>query len=260
MASIKKIIVFCLALTFVCVVYAVGNFQLFFTGAKVSQAEEEIMLRGAIYISDFYRIANFPIDIRDIRIRVFDSFEEYKKYQENNSSAKSDNGYYSSSNKELVLCKNKKFIKTFFHELNHYLLRSRISSPPKWINEGLSEYFEGLRLTSQGIVSVHLQNNKINRIKEWLKGDIYNELRGIISATNDQWSKQSFGPDYRSPSFSYAIIVFILSRENGKEMIGTILKNLLIGKSSREAVSLSYPGGFDKFESDFVRFYENYSI
>ena len=154
-------------------------------------------------------------------MRVFSSFDEYKSHQRLNSNARSDNGYFSISKQEIVLFNNERMMKTFHHEFNHYLLRSYFKNPPKWINEGLSEYFEHINITDSYYVLP--QKKKIARIRNWIGTGLENDIEHVLAVLNEQWSKQNIKPEYRSSTISYAIVFFLMSIEDDKQFIGKII-------------------------------------
>ena len=171
----------------------------------------------------------------------------------------SNNGYYSHKKREVVIFRNENFIKTFFHEFNHYLLRFHFERPPKWINEGLSEYFEYLGVEFKNITAILPTRHKLSRIKRWLNHELGNDIDWVLSISNEQWSAQNQKPDYKSSTLSYAIVFFLTSRKNSDKIIKKILQELMAGKSSKEAINLSYLGGFETFKLDFIQFYKEWN-
>ncbi len=83
------------------------------------------------------------------------------------SSAKSNTGFYSSSLKTVIIYKNDKFLKTINHEMSHLILRSVVNPVPKWVNEGLAEWFEYFYAFNNH-VKEGIQNHKVARVKEWI--------------------------------------------------------------------------------------------
>ncbi|MDP8204699.1 MAG: hypothetical protein P9L95_09230 [Candidatus Tenebribacter mawsonii] len=253
----KKILVILVVLGFITSIFAIEEFKMTFINENVSKDTELKMREGSNYIINFYMNINFPIQISNINVRVFTFFDDYKSHQKLNSNAKSNNGYFSSSKHEIVLFSNEKLIKTFHHEFNHYLLRAYFKKPPKWVNEGLSEYFE--YLNNSNPITILPQKNKIARVKSWVDEKIENDIEKILSGSNKQWTEQNIKPEYRSSTISYAIVFFLMSIENGDQILGKIIKGLMNGEKSIEAIRSTYHGSITKFNEDFIRFYSEWN-
>ncbi len=190
-------------------------------------------------------------------MRVFTSFDDYKSHQKLNSNAKSNNGYFSSSKHEIVLFSNERILKTFYHEFNHYLLRAYFKRPPKWINEGLSEYFE--YLNNSDPITILPQKNKIARIKSWIDDEIENDIERALFGSNKQWTELNIKPEYRSSTISYAIVFFLISLENGDKILGKIIQELVTEEDSIEVIKSTYPGSITQFNKDFIKFYSEWN-
>ena len=229
-----------------------------YISGKVSQETENKMKKGSQFIVDFYKKIGFPITISKIDLRVFSSFDKYKSHQELNSNARSNNGYFSISKQEIVLFDNDRMLKTFNHEFNHYLLRSNFKSPPKWINEGLSEYFEFLNVADSCYVLP--QKKKIARIKNWIGTGLDNDIEQILIVSNEQWTKQNIKPEYRSSTISYAIVLFLMSNKDSELIIGKIINKLMNEEKSVDIISNLYPGGFVEFKNNFIKFYKEWNL
>ena len=61
--------------------------------------------------------------------------------------------YFSPSLNAIVLFNDEANVtlrQTLFHETSHQFLERYTSDAPKWLNEGLAEYFEGWRMSPEG--------------------------------------------------------------------------------------------------------------
>jgi len=256
-ANLKKLIFIYLSLGITLSAFTQEGIPMNSTSGKVSQDTEIKMQDGSNYIINFYENINFPIEISNIKLRVFSSFDDYKSHQEINSNARSDNGYFSTSEQEIVLFNNERIVKTFFHEFSHYLLRAHFKNPPKWINEGLSEYFEYLNDTDP--ITILPQKRKIARIKSWIDEEIENDIEEVLSGSNNQWTEQNIKPEYRSSTISYAIVFFLISLENDDKILSKIIQELMSGEKSIEVIKSIYPGSITNFNKDFIRFYSEWN-
>ena len=236
--------------------FAQEELQINYINERISKYLEMKIIIGSNYIISFYESINFPIEISSIDLRIFTLFEEYKFHQNLYSNTKSDNGYFSSSKHEIVLFDNEKILKTFHHEFNHYLLRAYFKSPPKWINEGLSEYFENLSISES--IMIKPQKKKIARIKSWLDDEIEDDIEQVLSMSNKQWTEQNIKPDYHSSTLSYAIVFFLISLEDGEQILGEIIQGLVSGEQSLQSIDSIYSGSISKFNKDFIKFYKKW--
>ncbi len=237
--------------------FAQEDFKINYITERVSLQTETKMQKGSSYIIKFYESINFSIEISNINLRVFSSYDDYKSHQEINSNARSDNGYFSISKQEIVLFNNERIMKTFYHEFNHYLLRAHFMNPPKWINEGLSEFFEYLKDTEP--ISILPQKKKITRIRNWIDDEIENDIKQVLSSSNRQWTEQNINPEYQSSTISYAIVFFLMSLENNEQILEKIIHKLMSEELSQDVLNESYPGSFAKFIKDFIKFYKQYN-
>ena len=137
--------------------------------------------------------------------------------------------------------------------MSHLILRSVVNPVPKWVNEGLAEWFEYFYAFNNH-VKEGIQNHKVARVKEWInKKEL--KLEEFLKYSNDKWKQKNLKPNYYSSSVSYCLVYF-LYKENR-----IILNNLLIkiknGKNSIEAFNSSYPGGIEKLQDDFENYFKN---
>jgi tetratricopeptide (TPR) repeat protein len=86
--------------------------------------------------------------------RLFNTFEEYDQhYRRTLQDEDPPLAYFSPSLNAIVLYNDEADVtlrQTLFHESSHQYLNRYTNDAPKWLNEGLSEYFEGWRMTSDG--------------------------------------------------------------------------------------------------------------
>ena len=253
----KKIVMLLLVMGVASSISAQEELQINYINERIPKHLEMKMIIGSNFIISFYERINFPIEISSIDLRIFTLFKDYKSHQNLSSNTKSDNGYFSSSKHEIILFDNEKILKTFHHEFNHYLLRAYFKSPPKWINEGLSEYFENLSISESIVIKPN--KKKIARIKSLLDDEIEDEIKQVLSISNTQWTEQNIKPEYRSSTISYAIVFFLLSLEDGEQILGEIIQKLMCGERSQDVLNSSYHGGYAKFIKDFIKFYKQQS-
>jgi hypothetical protein len=222
------------------------------TGTRITEITEKALLKGMGFIGEFYRDVRLPVNFSKVNVIFFEEFDEYKTHQKNNFDFDINIGYYQHKKREIVIFKNVKWIKTLFHEFNHYLLASYYGDAPNWIDEGLSEYFENLRVYPEAPVTVALNQNYVKRIKDRLNDDIEDDIRYVLTIPNSQWSAKNS----ELYTMSWAIVSFFIAQQNGDQIIKEILLKLMEGGTSKEAIDSVYPGGYRIFEVDLINFYE----
>ncbi|WP_225036268.1 DUF1570 domain-containing protein [Winogradskyella sp. SM1960] len=186
-----------------------------------------------------------------VKIKIFGNYRRYKMYQKRISKNNSNTGFYSQKLKTAVIYKNENFIKTISHEVSHVIMRSAINPVPKWINEGFAEWFEGFYFLNNKMI-INIQIKKINKVRNWIKTNKL-VINDFLNLSNKQWLAMNKSPKNFSYAVSYCIIYFLqLEHPNINKKMLTEIK---LGKSSKEAINNSYPGGLNKFENDFMEYY-----
>ena len=84
---------------------------------------------------------------------VFATFDEYSEFKSRDNKDLNAMAYFSPSLNSIVMYHDENdpwLAHTLFHETQHQYLARYTSSAPRWVNEGLSEYFEGWSLGDDG--------------------------------------------------------------------------------------------------------------
>ena len=156
---------------------------------------------------------------------------------------------------ENMLKETKSMVAMVFHEANHLILGHQIPWAPKWVSEGLSEYFEGLNVFGKNR-RVHLHKNRHKWCKYWLKNGFPIKLNEYVSLNYDQWMAFNNRDSNAAYGIGYSLVYFMMS--NSKTEV--ILKELLWefkkhgqNANSIETVNKHFPGGFKKFEKMWLR-------
>lgn len=193
-------------------------------GPALKAATKKYLTRGIHFMYKFYITQfgyAFPEDLTVV-IRVFGDNRAYKAYTSHvtTSPISSHVGLYIYDTQEIVVWKGANtalFKQIVFHEVSHLLLRSRSRFCPRWLSEGLSEYFEGLDL-SAAVPVVHPQRRKDKRLKQLLKAGKLPALGAYLARTDQQWSQR----DNTSPmprTLAWSLVYFLMDSEQGRRRL-----------------------------------------
>lgn len=234
-------------------------------GCELTPPVERGIVFGISLILDTYKETfgfYYPDDYK-VKVTIFTDKSKFLEYQKKQiGSIGSNSGYYSGQYRETVaLWKTyskktkdaKKMVGLVFHEANHMILRHNIPWCPDWVNEGLSEYFDGLNVFGKN-KRVFLNSNQSKWCKYWLKEGFPIKLEEYISLDHDGWMKFRKKDMNAAYAIGYSLVYFLMSRSNTEK----VLKELLweFKKEGKKADSIkvineNYPGGFAKFEKQW---------
>jgi hypothetical protein len=192
-----------------------------------------------------------------VKIKIYEDFKGFKKYQKEVSKTTSNNGFYSSKLQEAVVWRNESHIKmlsTIYHEASHLILRKRVTKCPKWLNEGLAEFFEKSCIRGRSII-VNPQNKKDSRIKKWIRDKQIMSLKEYLGLTNEEWKDMNAVPDHISSTMAWSLIYFLMSSDTGTETMKQLIREMKRKSpgtfSSTKALDRAYPGGLIKLENNW---------
>ncbi|MDO9576514.1 MAG: DUF1570 domain-containing protein [Candidatus Cloacimonadales bacterium] len=217
---------------------------------KLTEEEKFQIMKIADYEFDFYH-SIFKEKYPTLKVKIFGDSTEYREYQKKISKTKATNGFYSQSKKVCIINKNDHFMKTIFHELNHFIIHYYLILVPKWINEGLSEYFE-YSTVEDSIVQINKQPKKAERLNRWTSERSKIDLADFFTWSSNRWEEENSSPDFYSSSLSWGLIYFFMEDELRREILIQIITAIRKGKNSTEAINEFYPGGIEQIQFDFV--------
>jgi hypothetical protein len=198
--------------------------------------------------ANFYnKFAHLPASATyNIRIAGKQQLKQYRILQSNSVS-----GIYSVAKKEAIIKKGRHMFRTMIHESNHFLISLRLKNIPTWVNEGLAEYFETTYIShNQAYAKVHHNDQK--KLQQWHKTGQTPALASVLLWKGRSW----YYLDYKSRKFSWGLIYFLMSTENGKQLLSKIIRETKKhrNKSSIMIIQANYKGGFEAFQKDFYAF------
>ncbi|MFA5239711.1 MAG: hypothetical protein WC476_08415 [Phycisphaerae bacterium] len=229
---------------------------------------ERAILFGVSQIFDTYKKSfgfDYPDDYK-IKVTIFadkDKFTEYQKKQGKNRI--SELAYYSVRFKEAVVywktyskrTEDAKFmVSCVYHEVNHMLLMAEVPWIPLWINEGLSEYFDGLNVFGQNR-RVYLHEHHQRWLKRWAEKGFPVNLDEYLGLNRSQWHELNRKIKHCNAGYTigYSLVYFMMSRSSTEE----VLKELLweFKRKGKDADSIKiinehYPGGLEKLERNWL--------
>ena len=226
---------------------------------------ERAIVFGVSRILDTYKDTfgfPYPDDFK-VKVTIFGDEDEFLKYQKKQLGLIiPETGYYSGRYRETVVLQKKdtkktkdakEMVGTVFHEANHLMLRYNIPWCPSWVNEGLSEYFEGLNVFGKNR-RVFLQNNRSKWCKHWVKNGFPIELGEYISLSHDDWTSFRRREPNAAYSIGYSLVYFMMSRSSTEKVLKELLwefKKHGKNADSIQTINKHYPGGFEKLERDW---------
>lgn len=230
-------------------------------GYEPSEAIREAITFGVTLIIETYR-EKFGFDYPDdfvVNITVINDQQQFFDYQRKQlGKVVSEVGYYNPEESEVVVCKcgqRREFINSIYHEASHLILMEHISWCPVWVNEGLAEYFAGLRVIGSN-KRIFLKKTQSDWCKYWLKNGFPIELEKYVSLSYDEWIQFREKDINAAYTIGYSLVYFMMSRHKTQEVLKELLWDFKEhGKdaNSLKTIDEHYPGGFKKFERIWKR-------
>ncbi|MGQ0644318.1 MAG: DUF1570 domain-containing protein [Elusimicrobiota bacterium] len=191
----------------------------------------------------------------EVDVRVYGRFQDFKRYQKATSKAQSNSGYYSIGRREIVVWAGsspEKLSRIVFHEANHFLLRNRLPDPPKWVNEGLSEYFEYMQVRP-GETHFARQGPKLERCRRRLADGRLMGLKESLSLAGADWDGLNRSDDKIASSMSWSLVYFLLSSEEKGAVLRGLIQTLSQDSSvdPAQVIQALYGGGVEGLERDW---------
>jgi hypothetical protein len=220
----------------------------------LSADEESYVSHGLNWMAQFYREQGFH-PRSQLRARVFSSYPEFSEYQMvhrnfNDGSRPSPTAYFSISADELVTWRTRTLKSLFVHEGNHALLRSDFRHPPKWINEGISECFEGFDFSAEQPLFLP-QTPRLRKVKRNLTPDFGLRVVSVLDLSEREFNQAANDRGLDSYTKAWALIFYLWSQA-GARGLGELLRGVKSGEPAKDILGRLLPGDL---EQDLVRFY-----
>lgn len=178
--------------------------------------------------------------------RLFDTEAEFDQhFRRTTGEDEPPLAYFSPSLNAIVLFNDEANVtlrQTLFHETSHQFLERYTSDAPKWLNEGLAEYFEGWRMSPEGkLLEKRVNLFDLKLLQDWLAGGKSLSPRELVAFDDEQFDDYArTHPDlhpYLHYATSWSLVWFSLELskdKKDKERMVSFLKELCrVGPSAR---------------------------
>lgn len=199
-------------------------------------------------------------NIGTFTLKIFGTQQDFQHYRKQHyPNSKSATGIYSSTRKEAIVWRNKSvqhMMSVITHEMSHALLDIEYPhSVPTWINEGLAEYFENMRVAGQGI-TVPKSEGWLRQVRRAQQSQRLPSLRSLLSWGHKKWRRHDSNSKGLSYAQSWTLMYFLMRKNHQTGVVKALLNDIKTqGKyfSSTTTLEKHYPGGITQLESDWEK-------
>lgn len=223
---------------------------------QLSKTQAQHLQWGTAQIDRMYRsrLAHEAEQQKPLTLRYFCQVDDYVRHQEKHQQFGSMTGYYSLGRKELVVNAQKGFHRAspiVFHEVSHAILRNHGGQFPKWLNEGMAEYFE-MTQVSQDQLRVAPQKQKYSRMQNWVRQGKQPRLEDYLNWDRRDW-KSPRNPKYFATTTAWSLVYFLMSSEQGQRVLSHCIAAGKNKQSVAQALDAHYPGGIAQLQTDWEK-------
>lgn len=261
----KHILLLILLMAYGLCSFADGRLYIEYGGNALTEKERMQIDRMMDYQMEFYDMFGLKDSLR-VRLTVFDERSEGMFYLDTIGISKYNplknvDALYMHHRKEAVILgmdkDRKKMLTVIYHELSHYFTREVAGvSPPVWLTEGLSEYFEHCEVGRKGVEHSMTSYEKGRIRTMYMLGEV--NLRKFVDSDRTLFMKKQRTDEQYAYILAHALVTFLI--ENVSRQVFADFIGLLRDKTDRskvsEKISRVYSGGLDAFENDFKKLYE----
>ncbi|RTR38784.1 DUF4124 domain-containing protein [Shewanella canadensis] len=220
------------------------------TGSRLPLAFKDKITAAIKKVSEIYEMYLPPSGVApvsvDLTLATTKSSYQSLQSQYASSLGPSQGFYVAQYNMAAVWHRSdKQAYQTSVHESVHVINAGLFGPTPRWFNEGLAEYFEGIRMSGYAA--------KIPP-REWKR--VFSgksvSLDTLFRAKQETWAGSQQTLLY---SQSHSLVHFLMSTPKGKITMKALLANLVetrCAPSDYVSVLNTYPGGLTRLQADWV--------
>lgn len=218
---------------------------------KISETEqkkiEKLIAYERMFCNEIFETSN-NITV-PVKINLYGKSKDYR-IEKNKYNAPSSTGFYIPAINQAFIMKSGDFIPVALHEASHSIFQFNYQKAPKWLNEGLAEFFETLDFDSEGNLYSYPQSNRIKSIKAGLAFKDTDRLKTFFRIYDGTFYGHGIDDNYNT---AYSMIYYFVKNKST-----TALKNIIKltsqGYDTEKAIELTY-GSFNAFEANYKLFY-----
>ncbi|MFD2582127.1 DUF1570 domain-containing protein [Pedobacter vanadiisoli] len=184
-----------------------------------------------------------------VKINLYGKSKDYR-LEKNKYNAPSSTGFYIPAINQAFIMKSGDFIPVALHEASHSIFQFNYQKAPKWLNEGLAEFFETLDFDSEGNLYSYPQSNRIKSIKAGLSTMDAERLKTFFKIYDGTFYRHGIDDNYNT---AYSMIYYFVKNKR-TAALKNIIKLTAQGYDTEKAIELTY-GSFDAFEASYKQFY-----
>lgn len=185
-----------------------------------------------------------------VKINLYGKYKDYR-VEKTKYNAPSSTGFYIATINEAFIMKGGDFIQVALHEASHSIFQFNYQKAPKWLNEGLAEFFETLDFDSEGNLYSYPQNNRIKIIKAGLDFKDTDRLKKFFKIYDGAFYGHGVDDNYNT---AYSMIYYFIKNKNTRAL-KNIIKLTAQGYDTEKAIELTF-GSFSAFETGYKQFYK----
>lgn len=195
----------------------------------------------------------------EIQVNIYGNHDVFKTTQEIISTSRTNSAFYSNKHNQIFINyregrTEEKVLSVIAHESNHFILKHDGTKMRKWINEGMSEYFEQAYLDTDGRIAFNEPASFVNFVNEEFENNKVN-LKKFIGWSDNKWKAVNKNKFY-SYRLSWAILNYLFMNEQ-QDVVKQILKELKQNpNNSEKIVERNYNGGIAQLEKDMKKYYK----
>lgn len=141
------------------------------------------------------------------------------------------------------------------HESTHAILQKKVKFVPNWINEGMAEYFETLRVSGDSIL-IPPQNRRYRQLSEYIEAGNPVSLKNYFSNNSGPFARAGQIHNQATRTVAWSVVHFLMSSESGQKSLFRMIKDLREndGRNSVEIVDKNYTGGIEGLERKWLKY------
>jgi Domain of unknown function (DUF4124)/Protein of unknown function (DUF1570) len=186
----------------------------------------------------------------DVNLWVFNSRSAYDSFYSKHATgvASTSQGFHSSRNNIAAALRktDKQVLMTGVHEAVHVMNAGMFGRLPRWLNEGMAEYLEGIKVYGQS-ADIAVREDWLRKIRQSRLS-----LESLLRAGNQQWQGDQRNNLY---AHSWAAVYFLMSSQEGKDVLSRYLmaaaKSPCVEVNARTFMQRHYSGGMVNLDRRF---------